>query len=125
MTNAAPLSPSLGRVLFCLVYHQHDTEVYTFTPQGIPVRAKVDVTFTQYTDIKDRLGELYQNPTSGGGPINRIHRVVAGDRLDLIAYEVYRDPARWRDIARYNNLTDPLVLRPGQMLTLPFEEEFA
>ena len=49
----------------------------------------------------------------------------AGDRLDLIANVVYRDPAKWRYIAEYNGLLDPLVLRPGQLLTIPFEEEFA
>lgn len=113
-------------VFFFVSYITNMTQKFTlFTPQGTPVRANVQITFTQYTDIKDRREELRQNPTSGGGPVNRIHRVVAGDRLDLIAQEVYRDPSKWRYIAEYNALIDPLALRPGQLLTIPFQEEFA
>ncbi len=89
-----------------------------FTRDGKPVRAKVDVTFTQYVDEKD---EPPQNPTSGEGPINRIWRVTGGDRLDLIAANVYGDATKWRAIAERNQLTDPLALRPGQLLRIPLE----
>lgn len=121
-----PLVAFQWGVFFFVSYITNMTQTFTlFTPKGIPVRAKVDITFTQYTDIDDRRKARGQNPTSGGGPVNRVHRVVAGDRLDLIAQTVYRDPSKWRNIAEYNTLVDPFALRPGQMLTLPFEEEFA
>ena len=70
------------------------TQKFTlFKNDGTPVRAQVDVTFTQYTDLDDY---PRQNPTSGGGPIERIWRVVAGwRRLDLIAAEVYHDAGKW------------------------------
>lgn len=111
-------------VFFFVSYITNMTQKFTlFTKEGIPVRAKVDVTFTQYTDIDDRREELRQNPTSGGGPINRVWRIVAGDRLDLIAHAVYKDAAKWRLIAEYNEIFDPLALHPGQMLAIPFEEE--
>ncbi|MCA9972369.1 MAG: LysM peptidoglycan-binding domain-containing protein, partial [Anaerolineales bacterium] len=45
--------------------------------------------------------------------------VIRGDRLDLIASAVYGDATRWRQIADYNNLDDPLTLRPGQRLIIP------
>lgn len=89
-----------------------------FAEDGTPLRAKVDVTFTQYVDIDDY---PKQNPTSGDGPINRVWRVTAGDRLDLIAAEVYRDATRWRTLAAYNNILDPLRLRPGQLLQIPYK----
>ena len=89
-----------------------------FTHQGVPVRAKVDVEFTQYTDLED-----YQrtptNPTSGGGRVEQIWRVTAGDRLDNIAATVYQEATQWRRIAEHNHLTDPLALRPGQVLRIP------
>ena len=117
-----PLVAFQWGVFFFVSYITSMTQKFTlFTREGIPVRAKVDVTFTQYTDINDR--RLPQNPTSGGGPINRIHRVVAGDRLDLIAYEVYRDATKWRLIAAYNNVSNSMDLRPGQLLTIPFEQD--
>jgi hypothetical protein len=89
-----------------------------FKPDGTPVRAKVTLTFKQYTDREDYEP---QNPTSGGGPAERIWQVVAGDRLDTIAAEVYDDPARWRTIAEHNRLSNPLALRPGTRLRLPLE----
>ncbi len=89
-----------------------------FLPDGTPVRAKVDVTFTQYVDTKDY---KYQNPTSGGGPIERVWRVISGDRLDNIAAAVYHDATKWRLIADQNHVENPLVLKPGTLLTIPFE----
>lgn len=95
------------------------TQKFTlFKKDGTPVRASVDVTFTQYTDVNDYPN---QNPTSGGGPIDRVWKVISGDRLDLIAAAVYNDATRWRLIAEHNRLTDPLALRPGMTLRIPYE----
>jgi hypothetical protein len=91
-----------------------------FLHDGTPVRARVDVTFTQYTDIDDYRGKG-TNPTSGGGPAEQIWRVIAGDRLDTIAAEVYDDPTRWRAIAEHNQILNPLALRPGERLRIPLE----
>lgn len=93
------------------------TEHFTlFTHDGMPVRAKVEVTFVQYKDIEEKQP---QNPTSGGGSVDRTWKVVAGDRLDTIAAEVYRDATQWRRIAEHNHLSNPLALRPGQVLRIP------
>jgi hypothetical protein len=95
------------------------TQKFTlFKKDGTPVRASVDVTFTQYTDVDDY---QKQNPTSGGGPIERVWQVVAGDRLDNIAAQVYDDAAKWRLIAIHNRITDPLAIRPGQQLRIPID----
>jgi hypothetical protein len=95
------------------------TQKFTlFKMDGTPVRAKVDVSFTQHKDVNDYPN---QNPTSGDGPIRRVYQVVAGDRLDTIAYSIYGNAARWRQIAEYNHLDNPLVLRPGQLLTIPMD----
>lgn len=102
-----------------VAYIQSMTQRFTlFKPDGTPVRAKVDVTFKGYTDVEDH-GP--QNPSSGGGPIERVWRVIAGDRLDTIAAEVYRDATKWRLIAQHNNLVNPLALRPGQQLRIPLD----
>lgn len=93
------------------------TQKFTlFTYDGTPVRAKIDITFTQYIDSNDY---PKQNPTSGGGPIERVWLVVTGDRLDTIAAEVYGDATRWRQIAEHNQITNPLALRSGQRLMIP------
>lgn len=87
-----------------------------FLQNGLPVRAEVQVEFKQHlkTDMY-----LPQNPTSGGGPVERIWQVKAGDRLDLIAAQVYRDATIWRLIADRNQIVDPMSLRAGQNLRIP------
>lgn len=98
-------------------YITNITQQYTmFTHKGIPVRAKVEVNFTEY--VKKLEGT---NPTSGGGPPDRMWKVVQGDRLDLIAYKVYNDATKWRPIAERNHLSNPLLLRAGQILQIPKE----
>jgi len=87
-----------------------------FKPDGTPVRASVQVTFTQHKDLNDYPN---QNPTSGGGDIQRLWRIIAGDRLDTIAYQVYGDATKWRMIATYNGIINPLKLQAGQQLIIP------
>jgi len=95
------------------------TQKFTlFKNDGTPVRATVDVTFTQYTDVNDYPD---QNPTSGGGPNERVYRVLAGDRLDTIAAEIYRDASKWRMIAEHNHIANPLRMQPGQVLRIPLK----
>ena len=89
-----------------------------FKADGTPVRSTVDVSFKQ---IKDELKFAGTNPTSGGGKAQRVHIVEAGDRLDWIAYQEYRDSTKWRLIAEANNLMRPRQLRPGLRLIVPTE----
>ena len=91
-----------------------------FKHDGTPVRAKVDVTFTQYTDVEDYRAKP-QNPTSGSRGSERVWRVAAGDRLDIIAAEVYHDAIKWRLIAAHNRIMNPLALHPGQLLRIPLD----
>ena len=93
------------------------TQKFTlFMKDGTPVRASVDVTFTQHKDLDDY---PRQNPTSGGGPVERVWQVRAGDRLDTIAAAVYGDATRWRLIAAHNGITNPQRLQPGRRLNIP------
>lgn len=105
-----------GVFRFVAVITEMTQKFSLFKTDGTPVRAKVDITFTQHVDVNDYPS---QNPTSGGGPIQRVRQVIAGDRLDTIAYEMYGDATKWRLVADYNQIEDPLALRPGQQLTIP------
>lgn len=89
-----------------------------FHSTGIPYRAEVTIELKQHL-MTDMHAVLPQNPTSGGGPIERIWRVQAGDRLDLIADKVYRDSTKWRLIADRNGISDPLSIKAGQSLRIP------
>lgn len=95
------------------------TQKFTlFNMNGTPVRAKVDITFLQDQD-PGKHGN--QNPTSGGGPIEQVHKVIGADRLDVIAAQVYGDATKWRMIAERNGITNPLNLTQGALLAIPPE----
>lgn len=87
-----------------------------FSHEGLPLRANVSLTLTQF----EREGNWGpQNPTSGTPTPNRTHQVQVGDTLDRIASRYYGDSTRWRDIATVNGISDPLALVPGTHLAIP------
>lgn len=87
-----------------------------FRADGTPVRATANVTFKEAEPEKPKAG---QNPTSRAEPGQSLRAVRPRDTLALIAYEEYRDSGQWREIARANDLEDPLALHPGQLLVIP------
>lgn len=91
-----------------------------FLPSGLPVRAKVDITFSQFDDKNDYPG---QNPTSGAGAVEQQVQIIAGDRIDTIAAKVYGDAGKWHMIAEHNKIADPLKLQTGQWLMIPDDNE--
>jgi len=83
-----------------------------FKADGTPLRANVDVTFSETETEKKG-----QNPTSRA-EARKIWVVHERQTLDWIAYQEYGDPAYWRHIADTNELDNPMDLRPGQVLKL-------
>jgi hypothetical protein len=83
------------------VIEKVDQKFTMFLKNGIPVRAEITITF---------------NPVAASREVNdliweacRKHFIVkSGDRLDLIAHRMLKNPALWRKIATVNNITDPL-----------------
>lgn len=86
-----------------------------FTADGTPVRATLQLTLQQ---VQQDGTYPPQNPTSVA-EVERVHVVGPGETLDGIAFTVYGDPMRWREIAEYNNLENPMRLQPGQKLAIP------
>jgi hypothetical protein len=85
-----------------------------FDHDGVPLRAKVDITFTQHKSEKDDYQILLET-----GIASQTAPVLPNGRLDSMAADSLGDPANWRDIATANNITDPLALRPGQNFLNP------
>ncbi len=106
-----------GRLeLFMAVVTDVSITYTLFHANGLPARAKANVTFKQQDDTDDV--EAYQNPTSRTD--SRKTRIVQeGERLDMIAYEEYNHASHWRYLAQVNHLLDPTDLRPGQILVVP------
>ena len=103
-------------VLFLAVVTQVSITYKLFLPDGTPVRATAKVSFKQLDETDDKQDS--QNPTTRT-EARKTHIVEAGDRLDLIAYQEYGHSSHWRYLAEVNNLLDPRVLQPGQILSVP------
>lgn len=116
--SSPPLVAFVWGTFYFVAYIVNMRQTFTlFTHTGIPVRAKVTVSFTQYVDEEDKppsdpLAQLNEG-------IQQAWRVIGGDRLDTIAQEVYGDATKWPLIAAANQLPDPLKLAPGQQLRIP------
>lgn len=90
-----------------------------FDSEGTPLRAELDVTFKEHKTIEQQVQELKLKSADH----TKIQKVRKGDTLSGIAAEQYSDPGKWREIARYNNIENPRVLVPGQLLGIrPLEE---
>lgn len=86
-----------------------------FTPDGIPLRAKLNLTLKEYRPVDVQVKE---SPKSSPD-VEKRHTVRRGDSLSSIAAMAYGDAGRWREIADNNDIRDPRRLAPGQVLNLP------
>ena len=101
-------------------YLESVTATYTmFNKAGKPIRAKCSISLKSVT----KLGKKGQNPTSGALESRRTHMVIEGESLHSIAFAEYGLPRYWRALAAFNNIDDPLRLRPGVRVLLPTAEE--
>ncbi|MDQ4048378.1 MAG: LysM peptidoglycan-binding domain-containing protein [Actinomycetota bacterium] len=93
-----------------------------FHPNGLPIRAFVDLELAQAEDASTASAPSAgqpQNPTTRAVAEMRVHRVKDGDSLPSIAYDYYGDANPWRTIAEANDVADPLHLRRGSELAIP------
>lgn len=91
-----------------------------FKSDGTPVRALVTIQLEEYPEEPQGT-----NPTSGSPLTRRAHVMRAGDSLHSVAYVEYDDPALWRGLALFNEIDDPLRVRPGTRLLIPTADEAA
>lgn len=86
-----------------------------FTESGMPVRAKVSLTFKSLISPKDtRRKSPFESPDR-----SKYRTIRQGTGLWDIANMEYGDPDMWKVIARENGILNPLDVRPGQVVKLP------
>lgn len=102
-----------GSLVFKAVLESADEQFTMFLPNGVPVRARVNVTFKGYSDSRD----VASGGGSGGG--RKARRVTAGESLWQIATEEFGDPGKWRLVAEANGIENPRELEVGVELTIP------
>ncbi len=86
-----------------------------FLPSGIPVRARLEITFKS---SEDALGARKKSPFESPDR-TKARRVAKGAQLWRLADAEYGDPKYWRVIADLNKLYNPRKLPEGRLLQLP------
>lgn len=102
-------------LVFTALVESIDKQFTMFLRSGIPVRARVDITFTEYRTSDYHRSEVSPESTDK----TKAWTVTEGDTLWLIASREYGDSAHWRTIAEANDIQNPRALEPGQELELP------
>jgi nucleoid-associated protein YgaU len=82
-----------------------------FDQVGRPLRATLNVLFTEFLDRDD--DERLTDPETTSRVVRR------GDSLASIAADAYGDPSQWRVIAEANAIENPFAVSAGATLTIP------
>jgi hypothetical protein len=115
-THAPPLLLfTWGSVTFKCVLARCSERLIMFLPSGIPVRARLQVTFHEYVDAEEEARNIKRETSD----FTHLHVVTEGETASDIAGQVYRDPTMWRPIAIHNQLADPRRLTVGRRLMIP------
>jgi len=107
-----------GRFVFQCIIEKVTKKFTLFLPEGIPVRATLNVTLKEYREVDIQVKELDLHSSD----IIKRREVIQGDSLWAIAAKEYGDPAEWRLIAQANGISNPRQLTPGQELVIPKKE---
>jgi hypothetical protein len=115
-THAPPvLLFAWGSLVFRCVLARVSQRFIMFQPDGVPVRARLEVTFDEYDPVDLEAQEIKRETADHAS----VHVAGEGETLSSIAAGAYGDPALWRPIAIRNGLDDPRALAAGDRLELP------
>ena len=86
-----------------------------YSPEGIPLRARVTLVLREFRPLEEQLAQLNLNsPDRTHG-----HVLAQGETLSGIAHRYYRRSRAWRYVATKNNIDDVRRLDPGMVLVVP------
>jgi nucleoid-associated protein YgaU len=115
-THAPPvLLFAWSSLTFTCVLSRATQRFVMFKPDGTPVRARLAVTFSQYTNTDLEAREIKRETAD----YTKVHVVKQGETLASIAAAAYGDPRIWRPIALRNGIDDPRRLPTGATLAVP------
>ena len=104
-----------GSYIFPCIIERISKNFTMFLPEGIPVRATLNVTLREYKEYETQLQEAARQSADR----TKTWRVKEGERLQSIAAKEYGNPASWRTIAEENGIDNPRIIEPGTELVIP------
>ena len=107
-----------GAFTFQCIIERVSKKFTMFLPEGIPVRATLNVSLKEYQDVKAQVKKIDFHSTD----LRKRRIVIQGDSLWSIAAAEYGSAGEWRLLASENQLDNPRVLKPGQELVIPIKE---
>ena len=104
-----------GELAFFGVVEKVSQRFTMFRRDGVPVRAKLTVTFKG----KRALSKQLKDPRPNSSDKTKRRTLTADSSIWLMAAGEYGDPRYWRLIAHQNRVDDPGAIRPGTALVVP------
>lgn len=104
-----------GVLLYNCLLTQMNITFKLFKPDGSPLRAEADCTFTSAIELK-RLIALMDTRSPD---LTKIRTVKEGDTLPLMCFREYGDSKYYYQVAEFNHLLDFKTLTPGLKLSFP------
>ena len=104
-----------GDLRFTCVLARASQRFTMFAEDGRPVRARLTVTFNEFTNADREAKEIKRSTAD----FTKLHVVAQGETLSSIAEQLYRNPALWRPIAIVNGVDNPRKLPVGLRLRVP------
>jgi phage protein D len=98
---------------FTCVVESIERKFLLFSPEGVPLRARLTVKLREYQTVEQMVALLQSADHTKARVFKR------RERLDQIAAAEYGSPAEWRRIADANKLDNPLRIPPGTILEIP------
>lgn len=98
---------------FTCVVESVERKFLLFSPEGVPLRAKLTVKLREYQTVEQMASRLHSADHTKARILKR------RERLEQIAAAEYDTSTEWRRIAEENDIDNPRRIPPGTMLRIP------
>jgi hypothetical protein len=109
------LKLSWGRLVVRCIMKSANVSYTLFKPDGFPLRAKINATFSEISDDELRAAEEERSSPD----LTHYRQVKDGDTLPLMCHRIYGDIRHYLAVAEYNGLIDFRSLETGRTIAFP------